>query len=235
MKQTKMPVALRKTDSVIGITDQERLDLFEMTRSGYLSDRGGTPEDLGADLAERRAEFLANAAWITQGADETYRKFTNEMREAEPQIIKIMRGCQRSLKGPRHNLDNLPGVMDTCEKVLRIYAESEMEIEPSVESVRISGPCGACGTPMTGTKRAFVTIASAGAPEWSIQSITPACPECVGSGRKPENATLTPEPSTTAERREQQEEPVADDGRENTDPKQPDNVDIAPDLAEPEA
>ena len=207
MKHTEMPVALRKTDSVIGITDQERLNIFEMTRSGYLSDRGGTPEDLGADLAERRAEFLANAAWITRKADDTYQKFTNEMREAEPEIIKFLRRCQQSLDGPRHNLDNLPGVIETCEKALRIYTESEVEIEPIVESVRISGPCGACGTPMTGTKRAFVTIASAGAPEWSIQSIKPACPECVESGRKPENATLTPEPSTTAERREQQEEP----------------------------
>ena len=203
MSQTEMPVALRKTTSAIGITDEDRLLVFEMMKSGYLSDRGSTPEDLGPDLAERRAEFLANAAWITQKADEIYQKFTNEMRQAEPEIIKILRSCQQGLKGTRHNLDTMPTVMDTCEKALRIYAESEVEVEPSVASVRISGPCGGCNTPMAGARRAFVSIASAGTPEWSIQSIKPACPECVATGRQPDNAMLTPEPTTRVEMREQ--------------------------------
>ena len=203
MSQTEIPVALRKTDAAIGITDEDRLLVFEMTKSVYLSDRGSTPEDLGLALAERRAEFLANAAWITQKTDETYQKFTNEMRQAEPEIIKILRSCQRGLTGPRHNLDKLPDVMDTCEKALRIYAESEVQVEPNVASVRISGPCGGCGAPMAGAQRAFVSIASAGTPEWSIQSIKPACPECVATGRQPDNATLTPEPTTPAEMREQ--------------------------------
>ena len=203
MGQTERPVALRKTTAAIGITDQDRLQIFEMMKSGYLSDRGSTPEDLGPELAERRAEFLANAAWITQNADEIYQEFTNEMRQAEPEIIKILRSCQRGLKGPRHNLGKLHAVMDTCEKALRIYAESEVEVEPSVASMRISGPCGGCGTPMAGARRAFVSIASAGTAEWAIQDIKPACPECVATGRRPDNATLTPEPRIRTDMREQ--------------------------------
>lgn len=200
MGQTEMPVALRKMDGAIGITDEERLHILEMTKSGYLADRGGTPADLGPVLAERRAEFLANAVWINGEADEIYKKFTHEMRQAEPAIIKFLRTGQQALMGPRHNLDKLAGVLDTCEKALRIYGESEVAVETTVESVRISGPCGGCATPMAGAKRAFITITSAGTPDWSIQSIKPACPECVENGRQPDNATLTPEPTPATDK-----------------------------------
>ena len=193
MTQKALPVALRKTDSIVGITDEERLAIFDLTREGHLTDRGVTPEDLGRALAERRADFLANAGWITQKADDIYRGFTSEMRQAEPETIKMLRMAQEGLEGPRPNREKLPKMLDTCEKILRMYDATGVTMEPTVQSVRISGPCGACGTPVAGAIHAFVTIEAAGTPEWSLQAIKPACHECIADGRTPEHAILTPE------------------------------------------
>lgn len=190
MIQHEMPVAIRRTQSPIDISDEQRLDIFDLMREGHLTDRGATPEDLGLELAERRARFMANATWIIGAADEIYNRFTNEMRRNEPEIIKMIRMAQQGLKGPRLNRDRLPEMLDTCEKVLHVYDTTGVTMEARVEAVRISGPCGSCGRPVPGATHAFVTLTRSTEGDCAVGGLKPACHECVAAGKNPENAIL---------------------------------------------